>query len=258
MAALGGVVLAIAFAGGARAEGTLKISPVLSGTPTAPEPAVVAAPPSTAATAAPSVVATARVGSAPLEGARQYRIGEEDLLEIKVFGVDQLAGTVRVDPRGQVTMPLIGAVTVAGLTSQQAEATIAEKLREKFLQNPQVTVFIKEFTTQRVTVEGAVNRPGVYPLRGHSTLLTSLALAGGPARMSETTEVMLFRADAGGKRVGVKYDVDRIRTGELEDPTILNDDLIVVNRTQSRVFLRDSIFGDVLDVLNPFRWVPAQ
>ena len=53
------------------------------------------------------------------------------------------------------------------------------------------------------------------------------------------------------------YDVDRIRTGELEDPAVLNDDLIVVNRTPSRVLLRDSFFGDVLDVLNPFRWVPV-
>jgi polysaccharide export outer membrane protein len=193
----------------------------------------------------------------PVELHKQYRIGEEDLLDIKVFGVDQLAGTVSVDPRGQVTMPLIGAVTVAGLTSQQAEALIAAKLGESYLQNPQVTIFIKEYTTQRVTVEGAVNRPGVYPLRGNSTLLTSLALAGGPARMSETTQVVLFRADGTGKRAATLFDVDRIRTGELEDPPVYNDDLIVVNRTQSRVLLRDSLLGDVLDVFNPFRWTPT-
>jgi polysaccharide export outer membrane protein len=148
-------------------------------------------------------------------------------------------------------------VYVAGLTAQAAEALIAARLGESYLQNPQVSLFIKEFTTQRVTVEGAVARPGVYPLKGHSSLLTSLALAGGPARMSETSQVLLFRPDGTGKRVATMYDVDRIRTGELPDPEVFNDDLIVVNRTASRVVLRDSLFGDMLDVLNPFRYIPA-
>ena len=68
------------------------------------------------------------------------------------------------------------------------------------------------------------------------------------------SEVMLFRADATGKRVATVYDVDRIRRGELEDPAVLNDDLIVVNRSKSRTALRDSLFRDVLDTVNPFRW----
>lgn len=234
----------------------LKLAPTLSIVP-ATTPAAPAATPPAAPVSVASAPDTAPRSSAPLEGIREYRIGEEDLLEIKVFGVDQLSSTVRVDPRGLISLPLIGSVQVAGLTAREAQATIAARLAESYLQNPQVSLFIKEFTAQRVTVEGAVNRPGVYPLRGHSTLLTSLALAGGPARMSETTQVMLFRADSSGKRVGKMHDVDRVRSGELEDPPVLNDDLIVVNRTPSRVLLRDSIFGDVLDVLNPFRWVPV-
>jgi polysaccharide export outer membrane protein len=254
---IAGLALGIAF-GPSSALGNegLKLSPTLSRVPV---PVVTPAPSAPMPAAGPtrSLVASAPPMFVPPDGSRQYRIGEEDLLDIKVFGVDQLTSTVRVNPRGQVTLPLIGPVTVGGLTSQEAEATIAARLAESYLQNPQVSVFIKEFTTQRVTVEGAVNRPGVYPLRGQATLLTSLALAGGPARMSETTQVMVFRADRGGRRVGTTYDVDRIRTGEIEDPAIYNDDLIVVNRTASRVFLRDSVFGDLLDVLNPFRWAPA-
>lgn len=222
----------------------------------APAPAAVPAANAPQATPASSAPGAPR-SAAPIETSRQYRIGEEDLLEIKVFGVDQLNSTVRVDPRGQVTLPLIGPVTVAGLTAQGAEQLVAAKLRENYLQNPQVSLFIKEYTTQRVTVEGAVNRPGVYPLRGHSTLLTSLALAGGPARMSETTQVMLFRPDGTGRRVATVHNLDLIRTGQLDDPVVLNDDLIVVNRTASRVVLRDSLFGDVLDVLNPFRYIPT-
>ena len=190
----------------------------------------------------------------PRSTIRDYRIGAEDLLEIQVFGVDQLSRTVRVNSRGQVSLPLIGPVEVAGMTAQEAEAAITARLSANYLQNPQVSLFIKEFTTQRVTIEGAVNRPGIYPLKGASTLLTSLAVAGGQAALSDMSEVMLFRADASGKRTGVTYDVERIRRGEVEDPPVVNDDLIVVNRSKSRTALKDSLFKDVIDTINPFRW----
>ena len=190
----------------------------------------------------------------PRSTAKDYRIGEEDLLEIQVFGVEQLSRTVRVNARGFISLPLVGQLQVAGLTAQEAESLVSQKLAESYLQNPQVSLFIKEFTTQRVTIEGAVNRPGIYPLRGQSTLLTSLALAGGQAALSDMNEVMLFRADASGRRVGTQHDVEKIRRGELEDPPVFNDDLIVVNRSKSRTALRDSLFRDVIDTINPLRW----
>jgi len=188
----------------------------------------------------------------------EYRIGTEDLIEVQVFGVDQLTRTVRVDARGTVSLPLIGLLEVAGLTVQETQALVTARLAESYLQDPQVSVFIKEFTTQRVTVEGAVNRPGIYPLKGPTTLLTAIALAGGQGRFSEMNEVMLFRTDMTGKRVATKYDVEKIRRGEIGDPVVVNEDLIVVNRSPGRVALRDSFFGDMLDVLNPFRYIPSQ
>ena len=194
------------------------------------------------------------VSISPRTTIRDYRIGPEDLLEIQVFGVDQLSRTVRVNSRGQVSLPLIGAFDVAGLTAQEAEAAITTRLSANYLQNPQVSLFIKEFTTQRVTIEGAVNRPGIYPLKGASTLLTSLAVAGGQAALSDMSEVVLFRADSTGKRAATTYDVERIRRGEVEDPAVVNDDLIVVNRSKSRTALKDSLFKDVIDTINPFRW----
>jgi polysaccharide export outer membrane protein len=185
-------------------------------------------------------------------GMKDYRIGAEDLIEIQVFGVDQLSRTVRVNSRGLVSLPLIGSIEVAGLTAQEAEAAVAERLAANFLQNPQVSLFIKEFTTQRVTVEGAVAKPGIYPLRGQTTLLITLALAGGQASLSDMSEVVLFRADASGKRVATMYDVERIRRGELEDPAVVNDDLIVVNRSRARTVFRDSLLRDIVDTINPF------
>ncbi|MBL0141406.1 MAG: polysaccharide biosynthesis/export family protein [Betaproteobacteria bacterium] len=244
-AALGMATCSLLSATGALGDGILKLSPALSTVPDVPAVATTVAAPA----ASPRPVA-------PTNGIREYRIGEEDLIEVKVFGVESLSSTARVNPRGQVSLPLIGEVKISGLTAHQAEAAIAEKLGETYLQNPKVSLFIKEFTTQRVTVEGAVNKPGIYPLKGQSSLLTSLALAGGPARMAELSEVMLFRDDGAGKRVPVMYNIDRIRSGEMEDPAVLNDDLIVVNRTASRVALRDSLLGDMIDVVNPFRWAP--
>src|SRR2546423_423248 len=142
-------------------------------------------------------------------GVKDYRIGPEDLLEIQVFGVDQLARTVRVNSRGNISLPLIGTVELANMTAHEAEGAIAAKLADNFLQDPQVSVFIKEYTSQRVTIEGAVNRPGIYPLRGHTTLLRSLAVAGGQASLSDMSEVLLFREATPGKRETLTYDVDR-------------------------------------------------
>ena len=184
--------------------------------------------------------------------ASDYRIGTEDLLEIQVFGVDQLSRTVRVNSLGNISLPLVGTLAVGGLTAQESEHLIAGKLSEKFLQDPQVGVFIKEFTNQRVTIEGAVQKPGIYPMRGQTTLLRALALAGGQGSMSDMHEVMIFRREADGNRASQAYDVERIRRGEVDDPLVVNDDVVVVNRSPARAALRDSLFRDFIDTINPF------
>jgi len=181
----------------------------------------------------------------------EYRVGSQDLMEIAVFGQPELTRTVRVNSRGQISLPLVGQIEAVGLTSQQLERLIADRLTEKYLQDPQVTVFIKEFTTLRFTVEGAVNKPGVYPLVGQMTLLRALAVGGGQGALSAVGEVMLFRVAPNGERVTQIFDVEQIRSGEALDPLIQNDDLVVVKRSKARVALKDSLFRDVLDALNP-------
>ena len=181
----------------------------------------------------------------------EYRVGSQDLMEIAVFGQPELTRTVRVNSRGQISLPLVGQIEAVGLTSQQLERLIADRLTEKYLQDPQVTVFIKEFTTLRFTVEGAVNKPGVYPLVGQMTLLRALAVGGGQGALSAVGEVMLFRVASNGERVTQIFDVEQIRSGETLDPLIQNDDLVVVKRSKARVALKDSLFRDVLDALNP-------
>jgi polysaccharide biosynthesis/export protein len=181
----------------------------------------------------------------------EYRVGSQDLMEIAVFGQPELTRTVRVNSRGQISLPLVGQLDAVGLSSQQLERLIADRLKEKYLQDPQVTVFIKEFTTLRFTIEGAVNKPGVYPLVGQMTLLRALAVGGGQGALSAVGEVMLFRVGANGERITQTFDVEQIRTGDALDPLIQNDDLVVVKRSKARVAFKDSLFRDVLDALNP-------
>ena len=184
--------------------------------------------------------------------ARDYKVGPNDLLDVEVLDLENSKRTVRVNAAGAITLPLIGAVLVAGLTAQQIEAHLASKYSEKYLQNPQVSVFIKEFTTERITIDGAVIKPGIYPLTGQITLLRALALAGGFGPIAESSEVMLFRVNERGERQVATFDVDKIRSGKSDDPVIKGDDLIVVQRDANRRLLKDSLFRDILDSVNPF------
>lgn len=192
-------------------------------------------------------------GAVPTVADADYKITPSDLLEIEVFGVSELKRTVRVNTSGQIAMPLIGTLNVAGLTPSDAEALIALQYSGKnFLQDPQVSIFVKEFTTQRITLDGALNKPGVYPLTGQISLLRALAMAGGGGQLADLENVLLFRVTPDGESVSRKFDVLQIRKGEAPDPMLQNDDVVVVNRNESRVTLRDSLFRDILDAFNPF------
>ena len=182
-----------------------------------------------------------------------YRIGPNDLLDFDIFGVPNMQRTVRVNATGVVGLPLIGAVMLGGLTASQAEKLIAQKYAADYLQDPQISLFIKEFTTQRITIEGAVVKPGIYPVTGQLTLLRALALAGGYVQFALLNEVMLFRGGNTADGSSQMFDLDKIRSGEVPDPTINSDDVIVVKRDPKRTALRDSLFGDVLNTLNPFK-----
>lgn len=181
-----------------------------------------------------------------------YRIGPNDLMDVEVFGVPDLKRTVRVNSSGQVSLALVGNVEVAGLSAQRAEILIAQKYAEKYLQNPQVSLFIREFTSQRITIEGAVAKPGIYPVTGQVTLLRALALAGGGAPFSDLSDIMVFRVGQDGVKTTSTHNLDKIRAGATPDPLVLADDVIVVKRDPVRAALRDSLFRDVLDSINPF------
>jgi polysaccharide biosynthesis/export protein len=191
----------------------------------------------------------------PLKGASpgspSYKIGTLDLLEVAVYKVPDLTRTVQVAENGAINLPLIGETNVAGMTAQELERDLAKKLGEKYLQKPQVSVSVKEFNSQRITIEGAVKKPGVYPLKGRTTLLQLIAQTEGLTEVAEN-EVALVRF-TNGKRVAAKYDIDQVRSGASEDPTLLTGDMIIVGTSAIKTAFNNVLKSlPLANVLKPF------
>ena len=118
--------------------------------------------------------------SSKREPYRDYKIGPEDLIEISVFEEEKLnKKEVRVSSQGNISLPLIGILRVKDLTADALEKEIRDLLAEKYFQDPHVSVFIKEYRNQQISVMGAVEKPGVYDVKGQKTILEMLGMAGG-------------------------------------------------------------------------------
>lgn len=176
----------------------------------------------------------------------EYVLGSQDLLEIQVFQSEALSKTVRVNSRGIISLPLIGTIQAGGRTSQELEADIVAKLSETYMQDPQVSVFIKEYTSQRVTIEGFVKNAGIYPLKGRTTLVQAVAMASGLDSLADAAEIRIFR-NVNGEKSSRLYNLESIRSGEAEDPVVKGDDVIVVEKSSSK-----SILKNVTDTLRGF------
>jgi polysaccharide export outer membrane protein len=120
-----------------------------------------------------------QASQASLANYKDYKVGPEDRLSIKIFGQDNLNREPTVNGQGEITMPLVEVVKVAGMTPQEIEKRLEALYDAQFLVNPQITVEVKEYRHQRVAVTGAVEKPGSYEIIGPRTLLEVLSLAGG-------------------------------------------------------------------------------
>lgn len=211
--------------------------PVPAAAQVAGEPAQNNAP-GPAATAGSFGAATAKEAPAPVEtnvlpatnsSADQMRISGGDLLNITVYGVPELTQDVRVNNTGDVYLPLIGYVQLGGLTLDQAQTVIENRLREgEFVKNPHVTVFLKDFVNQSATVTGEVVRPGIYPVLGSRRLLEVLAAAGGPSPRAGRTVTITHRAHP-DEPAKLNLPTDLAKSPE-DNIEVLPGDTIVVNR----------------------------
>jgi polysaccharide export outer membrane protein len=121
-------------------------------------------------------------------------IGSGDLLQISVDGAPEYHHEVRVSAAGDVSLPMAGKVKLAGLSTSQAESVIVQRLQEGgFFNDPQVSVFVKEYSTEGISVLGEVQHPGIYPLLGNRTLLDAISAAGGTTPRAGKTVMITDR-----------------------------------------------------------------
>src|SRR5262249_12235640 len=156
---------------------------------------------------------------------RSYKIGPMDVLDISVFQVPDLTKSVQVSDTGTINLPLVGEVPVAGKTSQEVERDLTAKLGAKYLQNPQVTAYVKEYNSQQVTIEGAGQKPGTFPIKGKTSLLQLIAMANGFDPNADWTVLVL--RESNGRRKAAKFDLNAIQKGRADDPLLQSGDIVV-------------------------------
>jgi polysaccharide export outer membrane protein len=169
-----------------------------------------------------------------------YRIEPGDILQIAVFQVPDFSRDAQVDAAGDIKLPLLGGVAAAARTARDVEADLASRLKAKYLQNPQVSVTVKDAVALRVIVQGAVRNPGVVPLRGAVTLTNVIAQAQGFGELADKSDVLIIRNSEQG-RVAARVDVGAVLTGAAADPPVRGGDIVVVNDSLARSVLKDTL-----------------
>lgn len=192
----------------------------------APVAPAFAAPPPTAPSASPST-GILPGSAAPLPS--EYVIGPGDVLQISVWKNDTLSRVAPVRPDGKISMPLLHDITAAGLTAMQLRDKIARALSE-FLPNPEVSVSVNEVRSMHVSVLGEVQKPGVLELRGATTILEAIAMAGGFRDFASPSKIVVLRNEQDGKTQRIRFNYNRAvaNAAEQQNITLKSGDVVVV------------------------------
>ena len=155
-------------------------------------------------------------------------IGPGDLLDLTVFNVPELILKVRVDSKGIVSLPLLGDVSLSGMTVHDAQLAIVSELVERELvRKPQVSLLVEEFATQGITVYGEVNTPGIYPLMGPHSLYDAISVAGGLTFKAGHTVTILHAGDQDLPKV---IELSGGRPRDRENVSLYPGDTVIVSR----------------------------
>jgi polysaccharide biosynthesis/export protein len=172
---------------------------------------------------------------------RPYLIGPFDKLVIDVFGIEELSKKeVQTDAGGRISFPLAGIIEAAGRTPAELEQILVDRLRGRFVRNPQVTVNLKETVSQVITVDGEVKEPGLYPVIGRMTLMRAVATAKGTAEFAKLDDVVVFRT-VKSQKMAALYNLKAIRRGYYDDPEVFANDVVVVGNSPARRIFKDAL-----------------
>lgn len=187
----------------------------------------------------------------PLEKrAADYRLGPGDLIRVHVFGIDEFDHTVRLTPTGDIKLPYVGRLRVAGKTAGELEDALTDLLKDQVIKNPEVFVRIKEYKAHTIFVLGAVNRPGDYRMDRELTLIDVLAMAGGLDLFRAGDQVLIQRqgptADPGatGEFELIRVNLKQLLAGHSQshNPTVQDGDVVQVPpRVEERYFVMGEV-----------------
>ncbi len=163
---------------------------------------------------------------------RSYVIGPLDRVIIDVYGAADLSRTVQVDASGLISLPLVGNISAAGKSPTELASAVSERLRGRYVRDPKVTVTV-DTVNQVVTVDGQVQKPGLYPVTGRMTLVRAIASASGTADYADTNFVVVYRR-VNNQDMAALYDLRAIRQGLYRDPEIFPNDVVYVGESGSR------------------------
>ena len=164
----------------------------------------------------------------PPSESKQYILGPEDVIEVLVWKENDLSKTVTIRPDGKVSLPLIGDIQAAGLTTENLKEKIKKRLKE-FIDNPTVSVIVTQINSMRIFIQGEVTTPGVYQLRNYTTFLQAISLAGGFNEWAKTKRIVIIR-EVEGVRWRIPVDYEKIISGKDIDQNIILErgDTIIV------------------------------
>ncbi len=155
-----------------------------------------------------------------------YRIGAEDELTISVWHEPELSQGVVVRPDGLITLPLLNDLKVLGLTTDELQALLTERLKT-LVNDPQVTVIVKAVHSRKVFAMGNVAKQGAYPLGGKKTVLELIAEAGGLGAFAKTRSIYIIRK-TDGKETRIPFNYKKALSGKGDNPELLPGDMVVV------------------------------
>ena len=159
-----------------------------------------------------------------------YIIGPEDVLDITVWKNADLSKTVQVRPDGRISLPLIGDVVAVSRTSAQLTEEISTRLKS-YMENPTVSIVVKEVNSYAIFVLGEVVKPGRYPLKSKTTLLQAVTLASGFTPVASRNKIVIFRFAKDGDplmKIKASYDDIVLRDGINQNIELKPGDTIVV------------------------------
>jgi polysaccharide biosynthesis/export protein len=168
-----------------------------------------------------------------------YNLRPADQIVVTVLREPELSlERVRIGVEGNVSLPMIGSIPAAGMTAKQFEQDVTRRLAAAGLKSPMVSVNIAEYASHLVTVEGAVDKPGVYAFQPGARLSTAVALASGPKRTANVNQVAVFRESPQGILIA-KFDYGQVSQGTMLDPVLEPGDRVVLGTDGLSVFWED-------------------